>query len=105
MHNPDAIEHSASAVNGAEMYVSIDVEKNSRSHNTRVKATVRWINWSSSTIHDFLVPLGDGVGGPGEYMELGTVLDGLMRRGEAAVSASVARTNAALVAKDEHGDK
>lgn len=100
MSDPNAIEQTA--VTGAEMYISISAEKNSRSFSTSVKATVRWINWSDPKHgEDYLVPLGDGVGGPGAHMNLTRILDDLMRRGEAAVANSIARTNAALVAKGE----
>lgn len=93
MADPNAIEQTVSSTaNAAELYISIEVEKNSRSCNTRVKATARWINWSDETHGlDYMVPLGDGRGNAGTYMPLESVLDDLMRRAEKAVADSVAR--------------
>lgn len=81
---------------GAEFYISTELEQNSRGTNKTVKVTIRWNNWSASSTSanaddDFMVPLGDGIGGLGESQPAHEVLRRLHALADAALEAEMAR--------------
>lgn len=80
--------------------MSVELEQNSKGINRRIRLNLKWENWSANSVEtggdesdntdDFMIGLGDGVGGSGKNQPARLVLARLLYEGMVAAEHAIA---------------